>query len=262
MARKFRRLFFDIETSPNVGLFWRSGYGLTVPHENILKERAVICISWKWEHESAVKSLTWDAQHNDKAMLQRFVRVLDSADEAIAHNGNHFDLPWIRTRCLFHRIRCNWAYKTLDTKAEASRRLYLNSNALDYIDRFLGGPGKTKTDFQWWKDVMNDKPGALDRMVRYNKRDVRRLEFVFHRLQTDIAHKTHRAVHEGGEKWQCPTCASAEVIHSKHKVTAMGTVQHQMQCKKCHHYYTISHSAYEHWLEARIGLPQKKRGTP
>ena len=42
-----KRLFFDIETSPNIVYSWRTGYNLTITTENIITERAIICISYK-----------------------------------------------------------------------------------------------------------------------------------------------------------------------------------------------------------------------
>lgn len=171
--------------------------------------------------------------------------------EGFGCHNSHFDLPWIRTRALKHGIPCNWNFKVFDTLVEARRRLYLNSNSLDYISKFLDRKGKTKTDFSWWIDVMNDKPGALDRMVRYCKRDVRELEAVFHRISAHLGHKTHRGVQEGGSKWQCPLCGSAKVSPHKPRTTAAGTIQHQMQCGKCHKYYTISVASYEKMLEER-----------
>jgi hypothetical protein len=50
----FKRLFYDIETSPNIGLFWQSGYKLNIDHSNIIQERAIICICWKWEGQKEV----------------------------------------------------------------------------------------------------------------------------------------------------------------------------------------------------------------
>lgn len=246
---KFKRLFLDIETSPCIVYSWGTGYNLTLPHDNIITERAIICACWKWEGERGVSSAIWNSQHDDAWLLKNLIHRLNQADEIVAHNGSHFDLPWIRTRALKHGIPCNWNFKVFDTLVEARRRLYLNSNSLDYISKFLDRKGKTKTDFSWWIDVMNDKPGALDRMVRYCKRDVRELEAVFHRISTHLGHKTHRGVQEGGSKWQCPLCGSAKVSPHKPRTTAAGTIQHQMQCGKCHKYYTISAASYEKMLE-------------
>src|SRR6056297_181468 len=53
-AEKRKRLYFDIETSPNVTLTWRTGYKLNIPHDNIMEERAIICICYKWEGSDEV----------------------------------------------------------------------------------------------------------------------------------------------------------------------------------------------------------------
>ena len=73
LKTKRRRLFFDIETSPNIGLFWEAGYKKNIDVSNIIQERAIICICYKWEEEKEVYSLQWDSKQNDKAMLQKYI---------------------------------------------------------------------------------------------------------------------------------------------------------------------------------------------
>jgi len=84
MTRK--RLFFDIETSPNIVTSWRIGYNLNISHDNIVKERAIICVCWKWEGEDEVHLLTWDKKQDDKKLLEKFIKELNKADEIIGHN--------------------------------------------------------------------------------------------------------------------------------------------------------------------------------
>ena len=88
---KKKRLFFDIETSPNVGFFWQSGYKLNIPYTNIIKERAIICICYKWADEDKVYSLQWDKNQDDKTMLEKFMAVANEAHELVGHNGDRFD---------------------------------------------------------------------------------------------------------------------------------------------------------------------------
>ena len=83
-----RRLFFDIETSPNIGLFWEAGYKKNIDYSNIIKERGIICICYKWEDEKEVQSLQWDSKQSDKSMLQKFVQVANMSDEMVGHNGD------------------------------------------------------------------------------------------------------------------------------------------------------------------------------
>ena len=125
-----KRLFWDIETSPNIGLFWSSGWKISIPPENIIKERAVICICYKWEHESIVRSLEWD-KGDDFGMLEAFGDVIERSDEMVAHNGDDFDLRWFNGRRLIHGMSPIPTPKTVDTLKIARRRFYLNSNKLD-----------------------------------------------------------------------------------------------------------------------------------
>lgn len=242
-----RRLFFDIETSPNVVLSWRTGYEISIPHDNILEERAIVCICWKWEGDKQVHGLTWDKRHCDKKMLLEFSKILNSADEAIGHNSDRFDLKWIKTRCLFHRIPMYPNYTTLDTLKIAKKQFNFNSNKLDYIAKFLGFGGKMDTGgFDLWKAVVLDNcRDSLNKMVDYCKMDVVLLEKVYQELRTYAPHRFNYAVAYGGEKYDCPNCESMNVKISKTNISAAGTIKKQMQCKDCGTYFTINSKSYE-----------------
>jgi uncharacterized protein YprB with RNaseH-like and TPR domain len=247
MKTNKRRLFFDIETSPNVVLSWRTGYELTIPHDNILKERAIICICWKWEGTDEVHSLTWDRRQCDKKMLKEFVAIINSADEAIGHNSDRYDLKWLKTRCLYHRIPMYPNYTTLDTLKAAKSQFLFNSNKLDYIAKFLGLGGKMETGgFDLWKAIVLDKcMESLKKMVAYCQKDVVLLEQVYQELRTYAPHKFNYATAYGGECRDCPNCESLRTHLSKTKTTALGVLKRQMRCNECGTYFTISNKAYE-----------------
>ncbi len=98
--------------------------------------------------------MQWDSKQCDKKLLQDFIKVANEADELIGHNGDKFDLAWIRTRCLFHRIEMFPTYNTIDTLKIARSKFRFNSNRLDYIGKFLGLGQKNHTNFDLWKDIM------------------------------------------------------------------------------------------------------------
>jgi hypothetical protein len=252
---KPRRLFFDIETSPNVVLSWRIGYKINLDHDNILNERAIICIGYKWEGDDTVYALHWDQHQDDKAMLTRFIAIANEADELVAHNGDGFDLPWVKTRCIYHGLPTMPDYKTVDTLQWARRRFLFNSNRLDYIAKFLGMGGKLKTEFGLWKAIVlkNDRK-ALARMIEYCKKDVALLEQVWLRMSKHVGHKTHAGVYGGLDKWTCPRTGSKNVKKQKTRITAAGARQHQMQSLDDGSYYTISDRAfagYQEWLKEK-----------
>ena len=243
-----RRLFADIETSPNVCLSWRVGRKISLDSDNILVERKIVCIGYKWQGEREAKSIVWDKGQDDKAMLEKFIPLANRADEIVAHNGDRFDIPWIKTRAIFHGLPPFPNWKTVDTLQWCRRRLYFNSNRLDYLGKYLGLGGKIKTEFNLWKDVVLDKnASALRRMAEYCRRDVELLEKVWQRIEFAGCVKTHAGVLVNSEKWSCPHCASKTVHKNKTRVTARGSVQHQMQCGGCGKHFSISDVAYERY---------------
>lgn len=247
-----RRLFWDCETSPNVVYSWRVGYKIAINFENIVEERALVCIGYKWQG-GPVQCLTWH-KGDDKAMLQQFVPILESADEVVAHYGDKFDLPWVRARAAFHGIPVSPYIKTIDTKAQAARNFYFNSNRLDYLGQFLGLGKKIETDFQLWKDVVAGDEAALARMVRYCKQDVKLLERVYLRMESYNKPKTHQGVVRGGLCADCPGCGSADTIRIGQQVSGLGVRKPTMQCKSCGRKFTVSRRELERKHEQCVKL--------
>lgn len=239
------RLFLDIETSYNICRVWRCGYNLTVGPQDIIEERKIICVSWKWAHDPKTYNLKWDRNKCDKKLLEQLIPVMDAADEIVMHNGDRFDEKWIRTRCLYHGVKCEPKYKTLDTLKKAKAHFNFNSNKLDYILKFLGKDGKRETGgLQLWIDCIekNDRK-ALAKMVHYCDGDVIKLEEVWNEIDPYVKHNTNFNVLKGGDIYDCPKCGS-DGYCNKTKTTAAGAVKRQMQCHGCHSYYTISNAAY------------------
>ena len=113
--KNIKRLFFDIETSPMIVYSWRTGWKINIPTDNIIEDWRIICISYKWEGQEKVHTLSWDSNKCDKKLLEKFIKIANSADEIVAHNGDRFDIKKIRTRCLYHRIPMFPKYRSLDT---------------------------------------------------------------------------------------------------------------------------------------------------
>jgi DNA polymerase elongation subunit (family B) len=236
---KIKRLFFDIETSPNIGFFWEAGWKKTIGYENIIKERSVICIGYKWEHEKEVHCISWDTKQNDKKMLESFIKIANQADELVAHNGDRFDLPWIRTRCLKHDIPMFPTYTTIDTLKVSRNKFRFNSNRLDYISKFLGVGEKISTEYGLWVEtVLNNDKVALAKMIKYCKNDVLILEKVYNKLAPYVQ-KTHVGVLNGNGKSSCPHCGSNR-FHLKAKtVSAAGNVKQRLHCQDCFRWYQV-----------------------
>lgn len=237
---KRKRLYLDIETSPNLGMFWTAGFKLNLSPENIIKERSTICICYKWEGEKSVSFLTWDSKQCDKKMLKEFVKVMNQADELVGHNGDKYDIAWIRTRCLYHSIPMFPTYRSIDTLKVARSKFKFQSNRLDYIGRFLGvGKKKDTGGFDLWKRIVLQKDkAAMKKMVEYCKGDVLLLQRVHERMGTHIEPKTHYGVTFGYERGSCPECGSDHIRAMVKRTTATGLQKQQYQCQTCFKYHT------------------------
>lgn len=247
--RTTRRLFFDIETSPMVVYSWRVGYKLNISYENIIEDWKIIAICYKWEGESDVHALVWDKEQDDKKMLIEFVKVANSADELIGHNGDRFDIKKIRTRCIFHRVPMFPKYRTLDTLKKARGGFAFDSNKLDAIAKYLGVGAKLEHEgFPMWVKCLHNDKEALDNMVKYCKVDVVVLEDVYTAMQHYIKPNSHAGVANGMAKYSCPICGCEEIELIKNDVTEKGTISRVVKCKSCTHHYNISNKSYMDYL--------------
>jgi len=246
-----KRLYIDLEVSPNIMLSWRAGYKINLSPDDILQERAIICVCYKWEGSSQINSITWN-KGDDRELVMKFTKILQSADEVVAHNGDRFDVKWFKTRCIYHGVDCPPDIKTIDTLKLAKSTFLFNSNKLDYIGGFLGLGNKYKTEYSLWKKILlNNSASALKEMTAYCKRDVELLEKVYLKMKNYTKHKTHEAVLSGGEKIDCPECGSENTKYSKARISAAGLKQVQLQCQDCGKYHTVAGTTYAVQIKER-----------
>jgi DNA polymerase elongation subunit (family B) len=246
-----KRLFFDIETSyylvPTFQ-FWK----VNINPDNILREKKIICVSYKWQYEDKVHVLKWDEKNQDDTKLVKdFIQVIKHADELIAHNGDKFDIKELRTRAILTGNLMFPIYRTLDTLKKARQYFRFPSNKLAYLGKALKVGRKLDHEgMKLWIDICehNDKE-ALKRMLSYCVQDVILLEEVYLALSPYIYHNTNMAVLKGGEKWHCPECASNNVQLSHTDATAMGYIKRHMKCNSCRKFYKISNRTYLKMLE-------------
>jgi len=242
MSFERKRLFADIETSPNIGMFWSAGWKLNIGYENIIKERAIICICYKWEHENEWHWLTWNRDQCDRKMLKQFVAIMDEADEIVGHNGDKFDWAWVRTRALYHDIPMKPKYQTIDTLKIARSKFRFNSNRLDYLAKFLGVGQKKETTYGLWKDILLNKcKKSMAYMVDYCGEDVLVLEKVFNKMKNHIEPKLNYAALYESNKTGCPECGSEDLAANGTRATLTGIIKRQFKCRGCgkYHYKTI-----------------------
>lgn len=243
-------LIWDIETSYNIVSSWRVGSKVNLPHYSIIKERAIICISYKWLGENQVYTLTWDKNQDDKFMLEQFIDVMNEADILVAHFGDKFDMKWVKTRALKHGLEMLPNYVTVDTKWLASKHFYLNSNKLDYIAKFLGFEGKIQTEPELWDKIILEKDNkALIQMIEYCEEDVRQLEKVYNKLKVWDKPKQHAGINLFDDKISSPISGSKDLEYVKTTSTNAGTKKHIMRDLSTDRLFEMSDVNYKKWLK-------------
>ena len=247
---KPKRLFYDIETSYNIVKSWRIGFNINLNMEDIIQERAIITIAYKWEGEEDVTVLSWD-KGCDKKIIEDFVKVMSEADELVGHNVDRYDTKFIMARALKHNISVLPKYQSTDTLKLAKKHFMLNSNKLDYIAQYLGIGHKTKhRGLSMWDDIiLRNDPKALEEMIEYNVQDVFLTEQVYHKLMEYSLPKVNHASKQTGDKHTCPQCGSDHAELHKTYISGTGTKTRLMNCLNCSTNFTINNTNYTKFYE-------------
>lgn len=230
---KPRILFFDIETTPNIVTVFSLHNNESIHPQNILKERRIISIAWKYAGKSGISSVSIDPKHtnDDKDILELFSDIMKNVDVVVAHYGDEFDIKFINARLAFHNLPPLPNVIQIDTYKIARSKFYFNSNKLDYLAKFLGLGSKIRTDYELWRACMDGDEKALDRMVRYNRHDVTLLEKVYNRLAPFVKPKLKMSL----SKDACDTCGSHRV-HFRGTQRSLKGQSQRLQCIKCGHW--------------------------
>jgi hypothetical protein len=240
-----RVLLYDLETAFNIVAafqLWDRG-GNSIPHQNVISERYIICACWKWLGEDKIHSVavTDDPKrykknpYDDYHVVRTIHEVLSEADVVIAHYGNGFDNKYVKTRALFHGLAPIPPFVSVDTQKIAKSQFLFNSNRLDYLGKFLGVGRKIETKLGLWMEVLRGSQKAIKEMVHYNKGDVSLLEKVFLKLRPFIPEHVNRELYGGGSH-ECPRCGSSHVqARGIHR--AISRIYQRWNCQGCGGWY-------------------------
>lgn len=233
-------LFFDIETSPLTAYLWRIGYEISVQHSQIIEDSKIITIQYMFEGDKKVSYLSWDKKHDDRKMLIEFVKIYNKSKIAVAQNGDKFDLRVLQWRLNVLRLPPLTKIVTFDTLKLSRTSFAAPSNKLDYRSKAYGLGGKIRMDFEDWIDVMKDKPGALNKMIKYGCKDILDMRAIFWReLPYYNNLPASLAVLVGLNRDFCPHCAKIKKPKFNVYPTKVG-MKKIFECGNCGHQWRDS----------------------
>lgn len=125
---------------------------------------------------------------HDNIIVQRTADILAQHDVIVAHNGLFFDVPFLRTRMLKHRMARLPDIKLVDPCTILRKKFRLRSNSLSsIIDHLELRDKKTPLSIATWMDAtLNGNRAAMDKIVKHCQQDVKALEGVFNAVKPYI----------------------------------------------------------------------------
>lgn len=117
---------------------------------------------------------------DDKRLTSLIIKDLARHDIIAAHNGQRFDVPFLRTRAAHWGLPAVPNFKMVDPLQIAWRKFRLDSNSLGRIADHAGvKEHKTPLDFSIWMDAIhNGSPSAMNLIVKHCVADVDVLDAV------------------------------------------------------------------------------------
>jgi len=249
-------LIYDIETSRGVfKAFWTGKQYLG--YKAMIKEPAIISISWKWVGEDEIYHLTWDKNHCDKKMVKEFLKHYNSADMLIGQNNDNFDNRWVQARAMKYGFDFNTFVRSFDLMKMNKRLFRVVSYSMDYTSKFIDVTFKQSHEGILMWDMIEDgtpeqQKEYLQKMIDYNVGDIVTTEEIYLKNRKYYGHKTHFGVLNGEEKWTCPNCGSKQIELYKTSVTPKGTIQRIMKCKIDGVKFKITNKQYMSFLDYKI----------
>jgi predicted RNA-binding Zn-ribbon protein involved in translation (DUF1610 family) len=238
MSDKLKILYWDIETSHDVVATFQM-YNTTITPDRHLKHWFMICASWQWEGEKAIQSVS--VLDNKKRFKQDFAddfhvvqtmhKVLDTADALVGHNVIKFDLRKFNARAIYHGLKPIKPLIMVDTLKMARKYFQFVFNRLGTLAEYLGLGSKIKTDSDLWLGCLRGDKASINRMVKYNKQDVKILRLVYKKLAPYCTTALNYSVVDS-DVLHCPSCGATHMYKDGWRYTQNRRYQ-GYKCMEC-----------------------------
>jgi len=252
-----RVLIYDIETSQIPTKVWWTGKQYVAP-QRLKGEAKIITVAWKWLGDDIIHYETWDKNHCDKALVEKFLKEYNKADMVVGYNNDKFDNRWINARAMKYGMDVNTYVRSFDIMKESKRLFRIPSYSLAYICNYLDVTQKQSHEgIHMWDMIEEGTPEQqseyLQKMVDYNVGDIISTEEVYLKLRKYMGHKVHFGTLHGDEKFTSPVTGSDNVELYKRTATPAGTVQVVMKCLDSNTKFKITNKQYMSFLDKKMG---------
>lgn len=168
----------------------------------------------------------------EKRLLKDISARMLTADVWLGHFSTWYDLPFLNTRLLYHKLPILPPnYAQLDTWKIARNRLKLRNNRLITISEFLGTEDeKNAIKPEQWIRALGGHRKSMAYIVEHNRRDVLVLEEAYMRLRPLVLDHPNRGLLDG--RGGCSVCGEHKLQKRGKHITRTRTYQ-RFQCMSC-----------------------------
>ena len=146
----------------------------------------------KTVNENNLQGETWSVRIDDKCnpdklsdewVVKQLIKKMDEHDLVITWYGSRFDIPFINTRAMYHKLKVPRKEFRRDLCFVARGIGKLKNNRLATWGKFLfGKSGKTFLDYSIWLSAMRNERKAIDYIVYHCQKDVLETEKIYKRF--------------------------------------------------------------------------------
>lgn len=198
----------------------------------------VLCGSYKWYGEAKVHTVTHTDMtkfranpEDDKAICKELLQVIEQADMLVGWNSKSFDMRFLQTRLLKHRLGYLPPIPHVDLLL-TSRNNTKMRRSLDNTQKFFGfGHEKTPLDINVWMKAGAGKADALRDVVKHCEADVRVTEEAYE-LFAPLARTHPNVMFHSGDRSGCPTCG-VDKLQQRGKAYALRYYRLRFHCQNC-----------------------------
>lgn len=168
----------------------------------------------------------------ERRLLKDVSKRLLQADVWLTHYGTWFDIPFLNTRLLYHRLPIVPAnFNHIDTWKISRNRLKLRNNRLVTIQSFL----KTDTEKnaikpEQWIRALGGHQKSMDYIVEHCRRDVVALAEVYKIIRPLVLDHPNRGLIDG--RGGCSVCGAEKLQKRGFHITRVYRWQ-RYQCTGC-----------------------------
>jgi uncharacterized protein YprB with RNaseH-like and TPR domain len=169
---------------------------------------------------------------DDRYVVKATAEALSEADAWVTWYGQRFDVPFIQTRLIGHKLKPMPPIPHIDGWRIARYKMKLHSNRLASASAFLGVEEKTPLSGPIWIKARAGNKSAIDYVLRHCRQDVKVLEQVYERIRPLCTqHPNLNVVHDVADG--CPVCGTVGRLQRRGMSIARVGKTQRYQCAAC-----------------------------